>query len=126
MVADRENASLASHLIETAYRTPLRATVAYLLGLQFTPTHTYFVQDRARVVGGFKTEQFDHRVWMDNVWHLTSTFIKIHRARSTPRAMPGVSTIPCFTTSSSPSPIVKRATPATPRATATRRPWTSR
>lgn len=63
-----------------AYRKPLRATVAYLLRLQFTPANTYFVQDRSRVVGGFKTDLVDHRVWMDNVWHLTSAFIKIHEA----------------------------------------------
>ncbi len=63
-----------------AYRKPLRATVAYLLRLQFTPANTYFIQQRDRAVGGFKTDLLDHRIWMDNVWHLTSAFIKIHEA----------------------------------------------
>ena len=63
-----------------AYRMPLRRTVAYLLRLQFTPANSYFVPERSRVVGAFKTDLVDHRVWMDNVWHLTSAFIKIHRA----------------------------------------------
>jgi len=63
-----------------AYRRVVRRTVTYLCRLQFTPANTYFIRKRQRVVGGFKTDLLDHRVWMDNVWHLTSAFIKVHRA----------------------------------------------
>ena len=63
-----------------AYTAVVRRTVTYLLRLQFTPANSYFVPKRERVVGGFKTDLVDHRVWMDNVWHLTSAFIKIHKA----------------------------------------------
>ncbi len=62
------------------YLPVVRHTVAYLLRLQYTPANTYFLKGRERVVGGFKTDLLDGKVWMDNVWHLTSAFIKIHQA----------------------------------------------
>ena len=65
---------------QAAYGAVVRRTVTYLLRLQFTPANSYFVKDREKVVGGFKTDLVDHRVWMDNVWHLTSAFIKINKA----------------------------------------------
>lgn len=59
------------------YTTVIRHVVAYLLRLQYTPANTWWVRDRQRVTGGFKTDLINQNVWMDNVWHLTSAFIKI-------------------------------------------------
>lgn len=61
------------------YSFVIRHTVAYLTRLQFTPENTYYVKNRERALGGFKTDLVNSRIWMDNVWHLTSAFIKIHR-----------------------------------------------
>jgi len=61
------------------YKVAIRHIVAYLLRLQFTPQNAYWVRDKARVIGGFKTDLLNQKVWMDNVWHLTSAFIKIHQ-----------------------------------------------
>lgn len=63
------------------YQTAIRHITAYLLRLQFTPTNAYWVRDKERVIGGFKTDLINQKVWMDNVWHLTSAFIKIHQHR---------------------------------------------
>lgn len=56
-------------------------TVAYLLRLQFTPANTYYARHRERVIGGFKTDLVNSRVWCDNVWHLTGAFMKIVESR---------------------------------------------
>lgn len=61
------------------YTRVIRHVVAYLLRLQFTPENAWWVRDRDRVVGGFKTDLINQNVWMDNVWHLTSAFIKIEQ-----------------------------------------------
>ncbi len=58
------------------YSTVARRTIAYLLRLQYTPANSYYVRNRKRVVGGFKQDLANNLVWMDNVWHLTSAFIK--------------------------------------------------
>ena len=58
------------------YAATARRTIAYLMRLQYTPANSYYVRDRSRVVGGFKKDLADNLVWMDNVWHLTSAFIK--------------------------------------------------
>ncbi len=63
------------------YRAAIRHITAYLLRLQFTPENTWWVRDKKRVTGGFKTDLINQKVWMDNVWHLTSAFIKIHQHR---------------------------------------------
>lgn len=63
------------------YQTAIRHITTYLLRLQFTPENAYWVRDKQRVIGGFKTDLVNQRVWMDNVWHLTSAFIKIHQHR---------------------------------------------
>jgi hypothetical protein len=62
-----------------AYKKVIRRTVAYLLRLQYLPVNTYYLQHRERVLGGFKRDLLDTTSWMDNVWHLTSAFIKIQR-----------------------------------------------
>ena len=61
------------------YRAAIRHVVAYLLRLQYTPANTYWVRDKAGVTGGFKTDLLNNKLWMDNVWHLTSAFIKIRQ-----------------------------------------------
>lgn len=73
------------------YQTAIRHITAYLLRLQFTPENAYWVRDKERVIGGFKTDLINQKVWMDNVWHLTSAFIKIqqHRLLDTPSAAAG-------------------------------------
>ena len=63
------------------YQTAIRHITAYLLRLQFTPENAYWVRDKKRVIGGFKTDLINQKVWMDNVWHLTSAFIKIQQHR---------------------------------------------
>ncbi len=67
------------------YREIVRHTVAYLLRLQFTPANSYYMRDRQRVVGAFKNDLVNTKVWMDSVWHLTSAFMKIqeHKLLST-------------------------------------------
>ena len=60
------------------YLTVVRHTTAYLMRIQFTPDNAYYVQHRERAVGGFKSDMINSISWMDNVWHLTSAFIKIH------------------------------------------------
>jgi hypothetical protein len=59
------------------YRKVVQHTVAYLLRLQFTPANSYYVRERQRVVGAFKNDLVNSKVWMDSVWHLTSAFMKI-------------------------------------------------
>lgn len=71
------------------YQTAIRHITAYLLRLQFTPENTWWVRDKERVTGGFKTDLINQKVWMDNVWHLTSAFIKIHQNRLLDPAGPG-------------------------------------
>jgi hypothetical protein len=64
-----------------AYTTVVRHTTAYLMRIQFTPDNTYYVKHRERAVGGFKKDMVSSVLWMDNVWHLTSAFIKIYDAK---------------------------------------------
>ncbi len=61
------------------YQFVIRQTVAYLLRLQYVPENTYHILHRHRVVGGFKKDLLDTTSWMDNVWHLTSAFVKIQQ-----------------------------------------------
>lgn len=63
------------------YRAVVRRATAFLLRLQFTPANSYYFRERERFVGGFKRTMLDSTSWMDNVWHLTSAFIKIQDAR---------------------------------------------
>lgn len=63
-----------------AYGRIIRRTVAFLLRSQFVPVNTYYIEHRERVLGGFKRDMIDTTSWMDNVWHLTSAFVKIQRA----------------------------------------------
>jgi hypothetical protein len=63
------------------YQAVIKRTTAFLLRLQYTPTNTYYLQHRDRVVGGFKYDMVNTKLWMDNVWHLTSAFIKIHEEK---------------------------------------------
>ena len=63
------------------YRRACRHAVAFLLRLQFTPNNAYYMTHSERIVGGFKKDMVNTTSWMDNVWHLTSAFIKIQNAR---------------------------------------------
>jgi len=63
-----------------AYTTVVRHTTAYLMRIQYTPDNLYYVKHRERARGGFKKDMVNSIIWMDNVWHLTSAFIKIHDA----------------------------------------------
>ncbi len=63
------------------YQKVIKRTTAFLLRLQYLPENTYYLQDRQRVVGAFKNDMVNTRVWMDSVWHLTSAFIKIQQHR---------------------------------------------
>lgn len=66
------------------FRTYVRAVrriTAYLMRLQFIPENTYYIKKRERVIGGFRKDLLNTDLWMDNVWHLTSAFVKIHRAK---------------------------------------------
>lgn len=60
-----------------AYKRVIRQTVAFLLRLQYIPENTYYIPHRDRVIGGFKKGLVNTTSWMDNVWHLTSAFMKI-------------------------------------------------
>jgi hypothetical protein len=66
------------------YSKVVKQTTAYLMRLQYTPANTYHVRKRSRVVGGFKTDLVNTKVWMDNVWHLTSAFMKIYNHKLLP------------------------------------------
>jgi len=61
------------------YLRAIRPTIAYLMRLQYTPTNTYYVRDRDKVTGGFKQDLHNNLLWCDNVWHLSSAFMKVHR-----------------------------------------------
>jgi len=63
------------------YTTIIRHTVAFLLRLQYVPANTYHVANKKRVTGGFKRDLIDGTLWMDNVWHLTSAFVKVQQNR---------------------------------------------
>jgi len=63
------------------YRVAIRHAVAFLLRLQFTPENTYYLPKRDQIIGGFKRDMLDSTSWMDNVWHLTSAFIKIQESQ---------------------------------------------
>jgi hypothetical protein len=65
----------------TRYQAVIKRTTAFLMRLQYTPTNTYYLQHRDRVVGGFKNDMVNTKMWMDSVWHLTSAFIKIHEEK---------------------------------------------
>lgn len=71
-----------------AYTTVVRHTTAFLLRLQYLPENTYYIRDRPRVVGGFKRDMVNTVSWMDNVWHLTSAFIKIQERGLLPERAP--------------------------------------
>ena len=60
-----------------AYKKVIPHTVAFLLRLQYIPENTYYVLHRDRIIGGFKKDLVNSVLWMDNVWHLTSAFMKI-------------------------------------------------
>ena len=62
------------------YRTAIRHAVAFLLRLQFTPDNAYYMKHPERVIGGFKKDMVSTVSWMDNVWHLSSAFMKIQEA----------------------------------------------
>jgi hypothetical protein len=59
------------------YMAIARHTIAYLMRLQYLPENSYHFEHRERVIGGFKTDLIKTTIWMDNVWHLTSAFMKI-------------------------------------------------
>lgn len=63
------------------YTRVIRPAVAFLLRAQYLPENTYYIENRERVLGGFKRSMIDTTSWMDNVWHLTSALIKIQRER---------------------------------------------
>ncbi len=71
-----------------AYTTVVRHTTAFLLRLQYLPENTYYIKHRERVVGGFKRDMVNTVSWMDNVWHLTSAFIKIQERGLLPERAP--------------------------------------
>jgi len=62
---------------EAKYKNAIRHTAAYLIRLQYLPENTYYIKNRSRVLGGFKYDLVNNTIWMDNVWHLTSAFMKI-------------------------------------------------
>lgn len=59
------------------YQKVIKQVVAYLMRLQYLPENTYYIKNRERILGAFKYDLSNNVVWMDNVWHLTSAFIKI-------------------------------------------------
>ena len=61
------------------YQKVIRRATAFLLRLQYTPENTYYVKNKEKVVGGFKKDLVNNLVWMDNVWHLSSAFMKIQK-----------------------------------------------
>ncbi len=61
------------------YTNVIRRSAAFLLRLQWTPENTYYLPERERVIGGFKNDMVNSKMWMDSVWHLTSAFIKIQQ-----------------------------------------------
>jgi hypothetical protein len=61
------------------YQEVIRHTTAFLMRLQYIPENTYYIAERDRVVGGFKNDMVNTKMWMDSVWHLTGAFIKIHQ-----------------------------------------------
>ncbi|MDP2343427.1 MAG: hypothetical protein Q8O67_20885, partial [Deltaproteobacteria bacterium] len=63
------------------YQGVVKRTTAFLMRLQYTEANTYYLANRERVVGGFKNDMVNTRMWMDSVWHLTSAFIKIHEEK---------------------------------------------
>ncbi|HLD44194.1 MAG TPA: hypothetical protein VJC18_02065, partial [bacterium] len=66
------------------YTHVIKQTVAHLMRLQYTPANTYYIGNKRTVTGGFKSDLIDSKLWMDNVWHLTSAFIKIHQNKLLP------------------------------------------
>ena len=61
------------------YQNIIKRSAAFLLRLQWTPENTYYMPERERVIGGFKNDMVNSKMWMDSVWHLTSAFIKIQQ-----------------------------------------------
>ncbi len=61
------------------YTQVIRQTTAFLLRLQYTPVNTYYIKHKEKVKGGFKKDLVNNLVWMDNVWHLSSAFMKIQQ-----------------------------------------------
>jgi hypothetical protein len=59
------------------YQKGIISAVAYLLRLQYRVENTYYIKNKQAVTGAFKYDLIKNRVWCDNVWHLTSAFIKI-------------------------------------------------
>ena len=60
------------------YKFVIKRTVAFLMRLQYVPENTYYFRNREQVIGGFKKDMLNTASWMDNVWHLTSAFMKIY------------------------------------------------
>lgn len=63
------------------YQEVIKHATTYLLRIQYVPENTFFVSHRERVVGSFKNDLVNTKVWMDSVWHLTSAFMKIHEQK---------------------------------------------
>jgi hypothetical protein len=64
-----------------SYQQVIKHATAFLLRLQWLPENTYYLQDREQVIGSFKNDMVNSKMWMDSVWHLTSAFIKIQQNR---------------------------------------------
>lgn len=60
------------------YVSVLRHTTAYLMRLQYIDDNLFWVKNKTRTRGGFATDLVNGDIWMDNVWHLTSAFLKIY------------------------------------------------
>ncbi len=58
------------------YLRIVKRTTAYLIRLQYQPVNTFYIRGREKVVGGFKHSLHNNLVWCDNVWHLSSAFMK--------------------------------------------------
>lgn len=61
------------------YQYAVKHATAYLLRLQYIPENTYYFKNKKLTTGGFKKDIISSVLWMDNVWHLTSAFIKIQK-----------------------------------------------
>ncbi len=62
-----------------SYQAGIKHATAYLLRLQFIPENTYYFKNKRVATGGFKKDIINSFLWMDNVWHLTSAFMKIQK-----------------------------------------------
>jgi len=61
------------------YRKAIRLGLLNLTLLQFRrPEDAYYVENPVRVMGGIKTNPFDHTIRIDNVQHTIAAIVKIH------------------------------------------------